>query len=145
MPDSAVLATAWIPAVQSFAAHLVLRDCLFSSDEAICEHFRVVDKRLLGGPVYKAMFALATPMLAVKAADKRFGTMFQGISLRASSDRAGHVLLELQYPRRLLPALVGRLYLVAFEVAAEMAGGQDVVGRVLRHGETAAQYEISWR
>jgi hypothetical protein len=104
-----------------------------------------VDRRLLGGPVYKVMFALATPMLAVKAADKRFGAMFQGITLRAASDRDGHVLLELRYPRYLLPALVGRLYLVAFEVAVEMAGGRDIVGRVLRHGETAAQYEISWR
>jgi hypothetical protein len=145
VPDSAVLATAWIPAVQSFAAHLVLRDCLFSSDEAIYEHFRVVDRRLLGGAVYKVMFALATPMLAVKAADKRFGTMFQGITLHASSDRDGHVSLELRYPRCLLPALVGRLYLIAFEVAVELAGGTEIAGTVLRHGDTSAQYEISWR
>ena len=44
----------------------------------------------------------------------------------------------------LLPALGGRLYLVAFEVAIELAGGKDVQGKVLHHGETSAQYELKW-
>lgn len=143
--DSAILASSWIPAVQSFAAHLVLRDCLFGSDDAICEHFRSVDRCLLGGPVYRAMFALATPMLAVKAADRRFATMFQGITLQANAERDGHVTLDLCYPPLLLPSLVGRLYLVAFEVAIELAGGKQIVGNVLRHGSTSARHEITWR
>lgn len=145
VPESTILASSWIPIVQSFAGHLVLRDCLFQSDEAICDHFRTVDRRLLSGPVYKVMFALATPMLAVQAADKRFGTMFRGIDLNAQSERSGQVHLTLAYPPHLLPALVGRLYLVAFEVAVEMAGGKDIAGKVLQHGDRAAHYEITWR
>lgn len=144
VPDADVLASSWISAVQSFAGHLVLRDCLFATDDAICEHFRVVDRRLLSGPVYKVMFALATPMLAVQAADRRFATMFQGFNLAARSERAGQAHLTMKYPRALVPALVGRLFLVAFEVAVELAGGKNVVGRVLQHGDTEAHYEITW-
>jgi hypothetical protein len=145
IPEADVLAGTWIPITQSFAAHLVLRDCLFASDEAICEHFRQVDRSLLSGPVYRVMFALATPMLAIHAADRRFAAMFEGISLHAHSPRAGQVTIELQYPRLLLPALIGRLYLIAFEVAVELAGGKLVKGTALSHDDTEASYEIVWR
>ena len=145
VPESDVLASSWISAVQSFAGHLVLRDCLFATDDAICEHFRVVDRRLLSGPVYKVMFALATPMLAVQAADKRFATMFRGFDLAARSEQTGRVHLTMSYPPALVPALVGRLFLVAFEVAVELAGGKSVAGCVLQHGDTKAHYEITWR
>lgn len=144
IPDANVLASSWIPIAQSFAGHLALRDCLFATDEAICEHFRLLDRRLLSGPVYRVMFALATPMMAVRGADRSFAAMFQGIRLQASESAPQQVLLTLDYPPFLLPALVGRLYLVAFEVAVELAGGKGVEGRVLAHGETSARYEISW-
>lgn len=145
IPDLNVLASSWIPLVQSFAGHLVLRDCLFPSDEAICDHFRMLDRHLLSGPVYRVMFALATPMMAVRGADRSFAAMFQGIRLQASAPGAQHTVLDLSYPPFLLPSLVGRLYLVAFEVAVELAGGKGVEGRVLSHGETSARYEITWR
>lgn len=144
VPEASVLAGAWIPAVQSFAAHLVLRDCLFSSDEEICEHFRVVDRRLLSGPLYKVMFAIASPKQTVQAGDRRFATMFQGIRLHSEQYGDTGSRVELRYPPFLLPALVGRLYLVAFEVAIELAGGKGVQGKVLHHGETSAQYELRW-
>ncbi|MEY4578585.1 MAG: hypothetical protein RL701_3288 [Pseudomonadota bacterium] len=146
VPDADLLATAWVPIVQSFAGHLVLRDCLFKTDDEICEHFRVVDRRLLSGPIYKVMFALASPKLAVQASDRRFGMIFQGIALTAHQDAEDdkQVRLELRYPRALLPALVGRLYLVAFEVAVELAGGKGVKGTVLQHGETSASYKLTW-
>jgi hypothetical protein len=84
-------------------------------------------------------------MLAVHAADRRFATMFSGITLSAESRRPGQAALELKYPPGLLPALVGRLYLVAFEVAVELAGGRDIASRVVQHGLTSAQHEITWR
>jgi hypothetical protein len=144
LPDADMLAGAWMSLAQSFAAHLVLRDCLFTSDDAICEHFRIVDRRLLSSPLYKVMFALASPLLAVHASDRRFASMFQGITLHATAHGDARVELKLLYPPGLLPALVGRLYLVAFEVAIELAGGKSVTGRVLAHGEHAAHYEITW-
>jgi hypothetical protein len=145
VPQSDILASSWISAVQSFAGHLVLRDCLFPNDDAICEHFRVMDRRLLSSPLYKVMFALASPNMAVQGADRHFASMFQGITLKAKAVEEHQVLLTLRYPRMLLPALVGRLYLVAFEVAVELAGGKSVAGKVLSHDETAARYEILWR
>jgi hypothetical protein len=145
LPDASVLAGAWIPAVHSFAGHLVLRDCLFPSDDAICAHFRQLDRKLFSGAAYRVMFALASPMMAVHAADRSFSAMFRGLRLTAHSTRSHHVELRLSYPSALLPSLVGRLYLVAFEVAVELAGGRSVNGRVLGHGVTEATYDISWK
>jgi hypothetical protein len=145
VPDADILAGAWIPAVQSFAGHLALRDCLFRTDEEIFAHFRMLDRKLFGGPVYRVMFALASPMMALHGADRSFATMFRGITLKATSQGSGQARLELRYPADLLPSLVGRLYLIAFEVAVEMAGGKAVAGRMLTHGQTEAVYEMTWR
>jgi hypothetical protein len=144
LPDADVLGGAWIPAAQSFAGHLVLRDCLFATDEAICEHFRLLDRRLLSGPMYKVMFALASPQMVVHASDRRFAALFQGITLEAQTVEPNRVQLVLKYPPGLLPPLVGRLYLIAFEVAVELAGAKGVTGKVITHGSTAATYDLSW-
>jgi hypothetical protein len=145
VPDANILAGTWIPAVQSFAGHLALRDCLFRTDEEICDHFRKLDRRLFSGTVYRVLFALASPMMAVQGAGRTFGSMFKGLTLHARSEAPGSVHMTLRYPRDLLPPLVGRLYLVAFEVAIEMAGGKSIVGRVRAHGPTEAKYEITWK
>lgn len=139
-----LLDTTWVPAVESFAAHLALRDTIFDSDDAMAEHFRDLDRRLLSGRLYKMLFAVASPEMVVRAADRRFRAMFEGITLEASPVDSGRVEVALKYPPRLLPPLVGSLYLVAFEVAVELAGGRDVKSRVLEHGVTAARYKLTW-
>jgi hypothetical protein len=144
LPEGDLLGATWMPLVQSFAGHLVLRDCLFASDEAIAEHFRVLDRHLLSSTLYRVLFAVASPRMAVNGASRNFGVMFQGIRLRALHEARDGVELELTYPPMLLPALVGRLYLVAFEVAVELAGGKRVSGKVLEHGNTYANYELTW-
>jgi len=144
LPSRAVLAGSWIPAVQSFAGHLVLRDCLFSSDEAIIEHFRAMDRELMSSPVYRVLFALASPAMAVRGASRSFAAMFQGLALHGQSSGGNSVDLALQYPAALLPSLVARLYLVAFEVAVELAGGKSVVGRMIGHGLVQTTFTISW-
>lgn len=145
VPDRGMLTGAWIPVVQSFAAHLVLRDCLFTSDDQMTEHFRMMDRQLLSGPLYRVLFALSSPSLTVLAARRQFATLFRGIALTAAPSGECATNLELSYPAMILPTLVARLYLVAFEVALEMAGAVNVEGRMLDHGPTTAHYELSWR
>lgn len=135
---------AWISAARSFAGHLALRDCLFPTDEAMYEHFRMVDRELLSGRLYRVLFALASPRMVVHAADRRFASMFKGITLEARDAGTHRVQLSLKYPPGLLPPLVGRLYLIAFEEAARLAGGKNVVGKVLEHGLTDELQELSW-
>jgi uncharacterized protein (TIGR02265 family) len=134
----------WMSAAQSFAAHLALRDTLFSTDAALAEHFRMLDRKLLSGRLYRMLFALTSPERVVHAADQRFRAMFAGITLEARLVRPAGVEVSLRYPPRLLPPLVGTLYLVAFEVAVELAGASGVKSRVLEHGDTSARYELSW-
>jgi hypothetical protein len=145
LPTATVLGASWIPLVQHFAGHLVLRDCLFATDDEICEHFRSLNHRLLSGPLYRVMFAVASPQMAASAAGRRFATMFEGITLHVSRVEKKCVHLELRYPRALMPALIGRLYLIAFEVAIELAGGKEVRGRVINHSDTTANYDLSWK
>lgn len=136
---------AWLPVAHSFAGHLLLRDCLFATDEAIYEHFRYVDRHLLSGPLYRVLFAVASPTMMVQASDRRFGALFKGIRFRTESLGKDRVLIELTYPPGLVPPLVGRLYLIAFEVAVELAGGFDVRGKVLAHKPDRTHYELGWR
>lgn len=135
---------AWFPAVHSFAGHLMLRDCLFTSDEAMYDHFRHVDRMLLAGPLYRVLFSLTSPHMVVHASDRRFATLFQGLELSTARVDARSVEVCLDYPPRLCPPLVGRLFLIAFEVAVELAGGADVQGRVLAVKATGSRYALSW-
>lgn len=135
----------WLPVAHSFAGHLLLRDCLFTSDEAICDHFRRVDRQLLAGPLYRVLFAVASPSMMVHASDRRFGALFKGIAFRTESTGKDQVRIELTYPPALVPPLVGRLYLIAFEVAVELAGGEEVRGKLLQQRTDATHYELSWR
>jgi hypothetical protein len=136
---------AWLPVAKSFAGHLLLRDCLFSTDEAIYEHFRHVDRKLLSGVLYKMLFAVVSPGVMIQASDRRFGTLFKGIDFRTRTIGKDRVEVELSYPVGLVPPLVGRLYLIAFEVAVELSGGIDVHGKLLMHRPTSSRYELSWR
>lgn len=123
----------------------MLRDCLFTSDEAICDHFRHLDRKLLSGVLYKMLFAVASPIVMIHASDRRFGTLFKGIDFWTRMVGKNRVEVELLYPVGLVPPLVGRLYLIAFEVAVELSGGTDVRGKLLQQRPTATLYELSWR
>jgi hypothetical protein len=139
-----LLDNTWISAAESFASHLALRDVLFPSDAAMVEHFRMLDRQLLSGPLYRMLFAVASPLRVVHAADRRFRAMFEGITLAVHQEDDCRVGLSLRYAPGLLPPLVGSLYLVAFEVAAELAGAKAVKSRVISHGDIAAKYELTW-
>jgi hypothetical protein len=108
------------------------------------EHFRMLDRQLLSGPLYRMLFAVASPLRVVHAADRRFRAMFEGITLAVHQEDDCRVGLSLRYAPGLLPPLVGSLYLVAFEVAAELAGAKAVKSRVISHGDIAAKYELTW-
>jgi hypothetical protein len=121
-----------------------LRDCLFASDEAMYAHFRMLDRKLLAGPLYRVLFALSSPHMVVHASDRRFATLFQGIRLTTQRVEERAVEVALEYPPQLMPPLVGRLYLIAFEVAVELAGGRGVAGRLLGSESTSTRYALEW-
>jgi hypothetical protein len=142
--DPATPYGSWFPAVHSFAGHLLLRDCLFPSDEAMYEHFRYVDRKLLSGPLYRVLFAVTSPEMVVHASDRRFGMLFKGISFHTEGDGIKHVRITLGYPPSVMPPLVARLYLIAFEVAVELAGGKHVRGKLLAQDRVSTRYELGW-
>jgi hypothetical protein len=143
--DPNILGSSWIPLVHSFVGHLILRDCLFASDDAIYDHFCVVNHRLLSSVLYRVMFAVASPQMAVEGASRRFGALFEGITLRVGEHDKGRVQLILDYPPALTPPLVGRLFLTAFLTAGELAGGKNVIGKVLEYSNTSTTHELTWR
>jgi hypothetical protein len=144
LPDTGILGSAWFPAVQHFAAHLAMRDCLFASDDAIYQHFRILNRRLLSGPLYRVMFALVSPHLVSHASDRRFAALFQGVTLRSKQTGPNQEHVRLQYPEKLIPRLVARLYLTAFEAALVLAGAKGLTGKLTEYTDTESHYELSW-
>lgn len=145
LPDPNILGSSWYSAVQHFAAHLAMRDCLFATDDAIYEHFYKLNTRLLSGPLYKVMFALASPQLVAHASDRRFATLFKGVTLRTTTTGPTQCRVELRYPEKILPRLVARLYMTAFVAALELARARGVAGRMVEYSDTLATYELAWR
>lgn len=144
LPDPAILGSAWFPAVQHFASHLAIRDCLFTSDDAIYEHFKRLNKRLLSGPLYRVMFALVSPDMVTHASDRRFASMFRGVTLKSMRVGLNREHLRLCYPEKLVPKLVARLYMTAFDAALDLAGAKGIVATMVEYDDREANYELTW-
>jgi hypothetical protein len=52
--------------------------------------------------------------------------------------------LRLCYPEKLVPKLVARLYMTAFDAALDLAGAKGIVATMVEYDDREANYELTW-
>ena len=50
----------------------------------------------------------------------------------------------MSYPEKLVPKLVARLYMTAFDAALGLAGAKSIVATMVEYNDSEASYELSW-
>lgn len=137
-------ATEWISEVKATAIYLALRDVL-GSDDAFFQHCYSMNRRLLSSPLYRVLFAVASPERILRGAAERWGKLHRGTELRARKVEALEAIVRLTAPAYLIPDLMCRAYGSAYQVAVELAGGQDVVVDCVEVTDTGFTYKVNWR
>jgi hypothetical protein len=136
----------WIPEVQFNVIILALRDAHFGADDLAGYLAWALDqnRRLLGTPLYRALFLLVSPERLLVGLEKRWGTFRRGTELRVHRQDPGEVELRLATPPFLHTALAAQSMATALHAAIERAGAKraQVTGDVLSSTEVA--YKLSW-
>jgi hypothetical protein len=136
----------WIPEVQFNVITLAVRDAHFGEDDRDGYLGWVLDqnRKLLGTPLYRALFLLVSPERLLHGLEKRWGTFRRGTVLRLHAQAPGQVELRLVTPPFLRTTMSLEGMAMALRAALERAGARDAeaVGEALSSTEIA--YRLSW-
>jgi hypothetical protein len=142
--EAPLLPSTWVSETLSTSLFLAARDLLFSDDDSFVDHFRAVNRTVIASPMYRVLFALASPERLLTASGQRMAALHRGIVIESGLPRGKRTRLELSYPDHLVPRIIARCYATAFEVAAEAAGARDAFARIVRFEPRSCTFDITW-
>lgn len=136
----------WIPEVHCSCLFLAIRERCFSSDADYVAYLRDVNKKLLSGALYRALFAMVGPKTVVKGAADRWGKFHKGSVLDVTLGEDGKSAeVRLTSPEHLFPERIADNYAISFETAIGLASGGDAQFSMVEHTPTLAVYRGSWQ
>jgi len=141
------LATDWIPEVEATAVYLALIDlCFDGSEERFVEYSYEVNRKLLESVLYRVLFRLAGTERVARGLAGRWTLFHQGIGLssRPGSDQRG-LEVTLDFPSGMVPRVIAGCYVTAFRAALGLAGGNDVLVRIVEETPTSLRIAVTWR
>ncbi len=139
-----LLPSTWVTETLATSLFLAARDLCFDDDDDFVEHFHGVNRTIISSPMYRVLFALASPERFLSGSPKRMATLHRGIGVDVSALHEKVVRIELTSPPNLIPRLIARCYATGFGAAARAAGGKEVAARLIRHEPLVSTFEISW-
>lgn len=137
--------SAWMRQVHFRCILRAILDLYFRGDEAAMVAWSYgSQKKLLGGPLYRVMFALLSPERVVQAAPQRWGHFHRGLSMHVDI-HPQHVEGTLRYPPNLYHRFDQELSLAGIRAVIELAGGRDIRLEILETSPTQGRSRITWR
>lgn len=139
------LVSTWVRSVLMQSIFLVMADHHHMTDEAFATWTHRTQKTLLGGPLYRAIVALASPTLLLNGASVRWRSFHRGSDVDVKQTGPQEALLMLSFPRGLYAPtnLIG--IAGGFQAVAELSNAKPVSVSVLEMTQTKARFEFRWR
>lgn len=135
--------TAWISEVHFHALLRVLRDLYFATDAALVAWSYGSQYKLLGGPLYRVMFALLSPERVVRLAPQRWAHFHRGLWLEVTA-ASGRAMGTLHHPPYLYQRLDHELSLAGMRAVIELAGGRSVRTDIEDTSPTQSRSLLTW-
>lgn len=135
--------SSWISQVHFRCLLRVLLDEHFSDEAAMLAWSYASQSKLLGGPLYRVMFALLSPERAVRLAPQRWGHFHRGLTLEVDASR-GRAQGILRHPRNLYQRLDHGLSLAGMRAVLELSGAKDVRTEQQETGPTQSRGLLIW-
>jgi len=136
--------TQWISEVRVTAIYLAHRDSL-GGDDAFADHAYTVNRRLLSGPMYRVLFAVASPARVLRGATSRWGQMHRGTELTPRHTSERDAVFHLSAPLNLVPRVIALAYATGYRVALELAGAREAKVECDEAGPAGHVFRASWR
>lgn len=141
--------SAWIPEVHALTAMLAVRDLHFAPGTVGLKAYerwtRERNRRLLGRPLYRALFLLLSPTRLLRGVGRRWSMFRQGSTLEMLSQEPGKASLQVVYPSFLFDDTVARGLTGALVAATELAGGREAEVEIQSVAEQRTKFEIRWK
>jgi hypothetical protein len=139
------LISTWVRSVLMQGVFLVMADHHHMSDEAFSIWTHRTQKALLGGPLYRAIVALASPNLLLNGASVRWRSFHRGSDVDVQQTGTNEAMLVLTFPRGLYAQthLIG--FCGGFQAVAELSNAKPVSVSILEMSATRARFQFRWR
>lgn len=134
----------WIPEVHFRALMRVVLDAHFRSPAAFIAWSYSAQQRMLGGALYRVLFALISPERVARGAPGLWANFHRGSTLTIDLGRQEGTV-TMTYPEHTQEELDQEATLAGLRVAVELSGGRGVRSTTLELGPTQSKAQIIWR
>lgn len=113
--------------------------------ESFREDLRDRNRRLLAGPLYKALFLVMSPSQVLRRLPDRWAAIHRGTSLDlVENDTPGRATIVQHFPPRLLPEWLAFARGASFEVGLELVGAKNIKVELTTYTDTSATFVGRW-
>jgi hypothetical protein len=102
------------------------------------------NRTLLGGPLYRILFAVLSPERLMIGVQKRWSAFRRGSSVRIVEHGKNHSVLKLDTPPYLLNDLGRRALACAFRAAIELGGAKLAHVTLQAESPSSTMYDMRW-
>ena len=141
-------ATDWLTEVELWSLSLSIYDMAFAgpAGPAAYDAWTYARNRaLLGGPLYRILFAVASPDRLFSGIAKRYAAFHRGTVISKLETSRGFGGFALMTPPHVLPALAHVALCSAFRAGLDLCGGKDSKVEVTVESPEVAQFSATWR
>ena len=138
----------WIPEAQFNALMLAVFDTHFAGAGGHVAYEAWILERnrlLLRKPLYRILFAVASPERILVGAEKRWAAFRRGTKMHIDGHTDTSVDLSVHYPKSLMSDLSARGLKMALRAAIELAGAREVAIGFDFVGPEATRFHGSWK
>jgi hypothetical protein len=139
------LVSTWIVSVPVQAIFLAIADHHRMSEEAFAAWTHRTQKSLLGGRLYRAMVALASPTLLLNGTRVRWGSFHRGSEIEVTQTGPNEAHLAVLFPRGLFAPTNLRGFVGGFQAIAELSNAKPVSVTLVDAKPTRGDFLVRWR
>lgn len=142
------LAHDWVHEVEFWALSLCIYDRAFAGHGGI----RLYDawsyarnRQLLGGPLYRILFAVLSPERLFAGAAQRYATFHRGTVMSDFQGSKGRAAFRLTTPPDVLPELAHVVLAAAFRAVLDVTGAQGCEVKAHAASPQVVEFMATWR
>jgi hypothetical protein len=138
-------ASTWLPVTHVVGTLLAIADHYELDDRAFLAWRREQYQSLLGGPLYRVLFAVMSPEKLVAGAAHKWRSLTKdSLVLERVETARGAAEIVVSWPAHLLPALVARSLMEGVRAALELSGATRPSLEMHDLTPTGARYALRW-
>jgi hypothetical protein len=138
--------TEWIPEVHFNLAMLAIRELHFNAPNF--NEYRVwayaQNRKLLGAPLYRVLFALLSPERLLRGIEKRWAAFRRGTEFHVANEAVGRAELRIHNPAFLYPELALQGMAMALQAAIDSAGARSSQVELVSQTSTECLFKARW-